>query len=54
MPQYTAGNSHVAENRRKFMDPSYKLEKLRDIAEEDVVRLLAHRLEKSTRAFTHR
>jgi len=43
MPQYTAGNSHVADNRRKYMDPSYKLEKMRDIAEEDVVRLLAHR-----------
>ncbi len=43
MPQYTAGKSHVADNRRKYMDPGYKLEKLRDIAEEDVVRLLAHR-----------
>ena len=43
MPQYTAGKSHVADNRRKYMDPNYKLEKMRDIAEEDVVRLLAHR-----------
>ena len=43
MPQYTAGKSHVAENRRKYMDPYYTYEKLRDIAEEDIVRLLAHR-----------
>lgn len=43
MPQYTAGTSHVAKNRRNYMDPNYKLEKLRDIAEEDIVRLLAHR-----------
>jgi methyl-coenzyme M reductase gamma subunit len=41
--QYTAGSSNVAENRRKYMNPNYKLEKLRDIAEEDIVRLLAHR-----------
>lgn len=43
MPQYWAGGSHIADNRRKYMDPSYTFEKLRDIAEEDVVRLLAHR-----------
>jgi methyl-coenzyme M reductase gamma subunit len=43
MPQYTAGSSHVAKNRRNYMDPSYKLEKMRDIPEEDIVRLLAHR-----------
>ncbi len=43
MPQFTPGKSFVAENRRKFLDPSKKLEKLRDIPEEDVVRLLAHR-----------
>jgi methyl-coenzyme M reductase gamma subunit len=43
MAQLWPGNSHVAENRRKYMDPSYTYEKLRDIAEEDVVRLLAHR-----------
>jgi methyl-coenzyme M reductase gamma subunit len=43
MPQFTAGSSHVAENRRKYMDPNYRLKKLRHIEEEDVVRLLAHR-----------
>ena len=43
MPQFTPGNSIIGQNRRKFMDPSKKLEKLRDVAEEDVVRLLGHR-----------
>ena len=43
MPQFTAGSSHIAENRRNYMDRNYTLEKLRDIEEEDVVRLLAHR-----------
>jgi len=43
MPQFTPGSSSVAKNRRKFMDPTKKLEKLRDIAEEDIVRMLAHR-----------
>ena len=43
MPQYCAGSSHIAENRRKYMNPEYKFEKLRDIPEEDVVRLLSHR-----------
>ncbi|MBE9594403.1 MAG: coenzyme-B sulfoethylthiotransferase subunit gamma [Proteobacteria bacterium] len=42
-PQFTAGRSHVAENRRRYMNSHYELEKLRDIAEEDIVRLLAHR-----------
>lgn len=43
MPQYMPGKSHVADNRRKFMNPKAKLQKLRNIPEEDVVRLLAHR-----------
>ena len=43
MAQFWPGASHVAENRRKYMDPSYTYQKLRDIPEEDVVRLLAHR-----------
>ena len=43
MPQFTFGKSHVANTRRKYMDPKKKLEKLRDVPEEDVVRLLAHR-----------
>jgi len=43
MPQFTPGASLVGKNRRKFMDPKQKLQKLRDVAEEDVVRLLGHR-----------
>jgi methyl-coenzyme M reductase gamma subunit len=42
-PQYGPGSSIVAENRRKQMDPSKKLEKLRDISDEDVVLLMGHR-----------
>jgi methyl-coenzyme M reductase gamma subunit len=41
--QYTAGDSQIAKNRRKYMDPNRELEKLRDIAEEDIVTLLGHR-----------
>lgn len=43
MPQFTPGSSLIAKNRRKFLDKTKKLEKLRDIPEEDVVRLLGHR-----------
>ena len=43
MRQYCQGKTHIADTRRKFMNPDVKLEKLRDIAEEDIVRLLAHR-----------
>ncbi|KQC10138.1 MAG: methyl-coenzyme M reductase subunit gamma [Methanolinea sp. SDB] len=42
-PQYGPGSSKVAENRRKYMDPSHKLEKLRDATDEDVVLLMGHR-----------
>ena len=40
-PQYGPGTSTVAATRRKFMDPSHKLEKLRDVTDEDVVLLIA-------------
>ncbi|MEA2075000.1 MAG: coenzyme-B sulfoethylthiotransferase subunit gamma [Euryarchaeota archaeon] len=43
MPQYTSGSSHVAERRRHYMNKEEKLEKMRDIPEEDIVRLLSHR-----------
>ena len=32
-PQYGPGTSIVAENRRKYMDPGHKLEKVRDITD---------------------
>lgn len=37
------GTSAIARNRKKYMDPSYKLEKLREISEEDMTRILGHR-----------
>jgi methyl-coenzyme M reductase gamma subunit len=42
-PQYGPGSSTIAENRRKQMDPSKKLEKVRDISDEDIVLLMGHR-----------
>ena len=43
MAQYYPGTSQVAQNRRNFQDPEYKLEKLREISDEDVVKILGHR-----------
>ena len=43
MVQYYPGTSQVAENRRKFMDPTKDLEVLREISDEDVVKILGHR-----------
>ena len=43
MAQYYPGTSQVAENRRNFSNPDYDLEKLRDISDEDVVKILGHR-----------
>jgi methyl-coenzyme M reductase, gamma subunit (EC 2.8.4.1) len=42
-PQYGPGTSKVAENRRKQMNPEVKLEKIRDVTDEDVVLILGHR-----------
>lgn len=42
-PQYGPGTSTVAENRRKYMDPAHKLEKVRDVTDEDIVLVLGHR-----------
>jgi len=42
-PQYGPGTSTVADNRRKYMDPSHKLEKLRDVTDEDIVLIMGHR-----------
>lgn len=43
IPQFRAGSSHVAETRKKYMNPKYRLKELSNVQEEDVVRLLAHR-----------
>ncbi|MBN2734608.1 MAG: coenzyme-B sulfoethylthiotransferase subunit gamma [Methanomicrobiaceae archaeon] len=42
-PQYGPGTSIVAANRRKQMDPTHKLEKVRDVTDEDIVLILGHR-----------
>ena len=54
-PQYGPGTSKVAENRRKQMDPNQKLEKMRDVTDEDVVLILGHgHRELPTRRLTRR
>lgn len=42
-PQFNPGETKIAENRRKHMNPNYELKKLREIADEDIVRILGHR-----------
>ena len=42
-PQFYPGSTKPAQNRRKYLDPTYKLKKLRSISDEDLVRLLDHR-----------
>jgi methyl-coenzyme M reductase gamma subunit len=42
-PQFGPGTTSVAENRRKYMNPGYKLQKIRDVTDEDVVFLMGHR-----------
>jgi methyl-coenzyme M reductase gamma subunit len=42
-PQYCPGSTIVADNRRKQLDPAQKLEKLRDVSDEDIVLLMGHR-----------
>ncbi len=41
--QYTPGKTKIAENRRKHMDPNFELKKIREIADEDIVKILGHR-----------
>jgi len=41
--QFYPGASLPAKNRRRFMDPSVRLDKLREVAMEDVVKILGHR-----------
>jgi methyl-coenzyme M reductase gamma subunit len=41
--QFYPGESVIAENRRKHLNPEYELKKLRTIADDDVVKLLSHR-----------
>lgn len=43
MAQYYPGTTKVAQNRRKFCDPNIELEKMREVSDEDVVKILGHR-----------
>lgn len=42
-PQFYVGTSSIAENRRKYLNPEFKPEKLRTLSDEDLTRLLGHR-----------
>jgi len=42
-PQFGPGQTHVAENRRKQMNPDHKLAKLRDVSDKDIVLVMGHR-----------
>jgi methyl-coenzyme M reductase gamma subunit len=42
-PQYGPGSTIVAENRRKYMNPGYKLETVRAATDEDLVLIMGHR-----------
>jgi len=42
-PQFGPGSTIVAENRRKYMNPGHKLEKMRDLSDEDLVLIMGHR-----------
>jgi len=42
-PQYGPGQTIVAENRRKQMNPDHKLAKLRDVSDKDLVLCMGHR-----------
>ena len=41
--QFYPGTTTPAKNRRRYMDPKVKLKKLRDVAMDDVVRIMGHR-----------
>ena len=42
-PQYGPGQTHIAENRRKQMNPDHKLAKLREVSDKDIVLMMGHR-----------
>lgn len=41
--QFTPGETKIAENRRKHMDPTHKFKKIREVSDEGLVRILGHR-----------
>lgn len=52
-PQFYPGKSKVAANRKKYIDPSYKLEKLRTISDDDLVKIMGHRVPGEAYKTTH-
>ncbi|BDZ66997.1 coenzyme-B sulfoethylthiotransferase subunit gamma [Methanobacterium ferruginis] len=42
-PQYTPGETKIAQNRRNHMDPDFEMKKIRSINDEDIVSVLGHR-----------
>jgi methyl-coenzyme M reductase gamma subunit len=52
-PQYYPGNSLPAKNRKKYLDPNYKLQKLRTISDDDLVRIMGHRVPGQAYPSTH-
>ena len=53
MAQFVPGTSKVAANRRKALDPSKTLDKVRDVSDDDVVAILGHRTPGTAYASTH-
>ncbi len=41
--QFVPGTTIISENRKKYMNPEYKLKKLRSLSDEDIVLVLGHR-----------
>ncbi|MCS7098193.1 MAG: coenzyme-B sulfoethylthiotransferase subunit gamma [Candidatus Methanomethyliaceae archaeon] len=42
-PQLCPGGTIIAENRRKYLNPDYKLKKIRSISDEEIIKLLGFR-----------
>ncbi|AXI24850.1 coenzyme-B sulfoethylthiotransferase subunit gamma [Methanofervidicoccus sp. A16] len=42
-PQFYPGKTRIAQNRRNHMNPDIQLEKLREIPDDDVVKIMGHR-----------
>jgi methyl-coenzyme M reductase gamma subunit len=53
MPQFVPGTSKVAANRRRQLDPTKTLDKVRDVSDDDVVAILGHRTPGAAYPSTH-
>ncbi len=51
--QYYPGSTAISKNRRRYIDPNYKLEKLRTISDEDLVSVMGHRVPGEAYKSTH-